>query len=80
MKIEDESPITFTNEYGVERTYTISEMVGLRETCSDQEYLNRFEICRSCEFSVGDEICTKDGHLIRLDCRLKESSCPVDKW
>lgn len=80
MNINNELPITFTNEYGVEATYQIKDLVGLRKTCSDQEYVDRFMTCKECNSCAGNEICTENGQLVRLFCRLNESSCPLNKW
>lgn len=80
MRIEDEDVISFTDDQLVQHTYTIKELVGLRETCSDEEYLNRYSICKQCDKCVGNEICTENGQLVRLYCRLIESECPLKKW
>lgn len=80
MNINDENPISFTNEYGIETTYQIKDLVGLRETCSDTQYNLRFSTCKDCNSCIGNEICTENHQLVRLFCRLKESSCPLNKW
>jgi len=80
MNINDEPPISFTNDAYVESSYTIIELVGGRETCSDFEYSRRIGLCTSCDSCVGNEICTEDGQLVRVNCRLKESTCPLGKW
>lgn len=80
MSIDDEKPITFTNSEHVEATYTIKELVGLRPTCSDNEYEKRISICQSCDKFVANEICTENGELVRLNCRLEQASCPLAKW
>lgn len=80
MKIDDEDPISFTNEYGIEASYTIKELVGGREVCLDHEYFKRVSTCKSCDLCVGNELCTENGQLVRVFCRLEESSCPLGKW
>lgn len=80
MNIDNEPTISFTNEYGVEATYTIKELVGLRETCSDDEYSQRISTCRSCSSLAGTEICTENGQLVRVFCRLLDSKCPRILW
>lgn len=78
--ISDEPVINFTNEYGVQRAYTIEELVGGRPTCLDHEYLKRITICKSCDSCVGNELCTENNQLVRMYCRLADSGCPLKKW
>jgi hypothetical protein len=40
---------------------------------------NRIEICKKCDcFFAG--ICKKCGCFMELKVKLKESSCPLNKW
>lgn len=78
--IDDEPVINFTNEYGVQRAYTIKELVGGRETCSDYEYSTRIGKCRSCDSCAGGEVCNENNQLVRMYCRLADSGCPLKKW
>ncbi len=80
MRIDDEPTISFSNEHGIGATYTIKELVGLRETCSDDEYSERISTCRSCRNFVGNEICNKNEQLVRVFCRLLDSKCPKNFW
>jgi hypothetical protein len=80
MNINDEDPINFINEYGVQETHEIKDLVGLRKTCTDDQYDLRFSTCKNCNSCAGNEICTENHQLVRLFCRLEESLCPLNKW
>jgi len=79
MKIEDEDPIPFTLD-GVSGVYSIKSLVGDGETCSDEEYEKRIDICRSCDKFLGEELCAEGNFLSRVNCRMSGASCPLNKW
>jgi hypothetical protein len=80
MNIDDEPLISFINDNGVDAFYTIRELVAGKEMCSDEEYSQRIETCRSCSSFAGPEICTENSQLVRVYCRIADSVCPLKKW
>jgi hypothetical protein len=80
MSIDNEPKIRFINDEGVDALYTIKELVGIRETCSDEDYSKRIATCKSCSRLAGTEICTENSQLVRVFCRLSESKCPKNLW
>ncbi len=81
MRVEDEPPVYFISEDGVETAHDIKEILLLgEEQCSDEVYDQRKSICDSCEFLIKGELCDVDRRLIRLENRFQSKSCPMLKW
>lgn len=82
MKIEDEPDIFFIGEDGVEIGYNVKETLILfgKEQCSDEVYDQRKAICDSCEHLRKGELCDVDRNLIRLENRIQDKTCPINKW
>lgn len=82
LRIEDEPPVYFIREDGVETAHEIKELVVLlgREQCSDEVYAERKSICDSCDKLIKGELCDVDRLLVRVEGRLQDKRCPLSKW
>lgn len=48
---------------------------------TEELHLERFEICRECEFfRPRTETCKKCGCFMKLKTKLEHAKCPVGKW
>jgi hypothetical protein len=82
LRVEDEPPVYFIGEDGVETAHDIKEILILTgvEQCSDALYDERKSICDSCDKLMGGELCDVDRLLIRVENRVQDKRCPLSKW
>jgi hypothetical protein len=64
---------------------TFKRLLGGRDVIADfKEIENRIQICRSCEYKLGDELKNMKCQLcecrINYKVRLTSSICPKGKW
>lgn len=48
---------------------------------SDEEFENRMQICRGCEFFDADSSrCKNCGCFLKIKASWNSEKCPIDKW
>jgi len=56
------------------------KLIDMSIIISDNEKMNRIEICRKCEMYNSMKFCTKCNCYMPLKTWLSFSKCPLNKW